>query len=294
VLTRTLRPGRPVDLQLTLRPARRGRFDPAMRVGPGEVWRATRTPDGPVTTRVTAAAGELTMRAWGPGAAWALDAFPALVGQLDDDSDFSPRDAVVADLRRRLRGLRLCRTGAVFEAVVPSIIEQKVIGMEARLSYGRLVRAVGEPAPGPNPLRLTVPPAAAVVARTPPHVFHRFGIERKRADAVRLAAAYAHRLEEAPTVERLTTLPGIGPWTASEVRLVAVGDPDSVSVGDYHLPNLVAFSLAGEARADDARMLELLEPYRGHRGRVIRLLEAGGRMPARRGPRLPLNPIAHL
>jgi 3-methyladenine DNA glycosylase/8-oxoguanine DNA glycosylase len=234
------------------------------------------------------------MRAWGPGAGWALDAFPALVGQEDDDSGFSPRDTVVADLCRRLRGLRMCRTSAVVEALVPSIIEQKVIGMEARMSYGRLVRALGEPAPGPNPLRLMVPPSPEVLARTPAHVFHRFGLERKRADTVRLAASYAHRIEEEPTVERLTALPGIGRWTASEVALVALGDPDSVSVGDYHLPNLVAYSLAGEARADDARMLELLEPYRGHRGRVIRLLEAGGRMAPRRGPRLPLNPIAHL
>jgi 3-methyladenine DNA glycosylase/8-oxoguanine DNA glycosylase len=76
--------------------------------------------------------------------------------------------------------------------------------------------------------------------------------------------------------------------------MVAFGDADAVSVGDYHLPNLVAYALAGEPRADDARMLELLEPYRGHRGRVIRLVMAGGRSPPRYGPRLALNPIAAL
>ena len=71
--------------------------------------------------------------------------------------------------------------------------------------------------------------------------------------------------------------------------MVALGDADAVSVGDYHLPNVVAWALAGEPRGDDARMLELLEPYRGHRGRVMRLLLAGGVGPPRRGPRLQLR-----
>jgi 3-methyladenine DNA glycosylase/8-oxoguanine DNA glycosylase len=304
VISRTVRPPRAVDLRLTLGVLRRGRFDPCMQLAPGEVWRATRTPDGPATTHIRASSGILTMRAWGPGAAWAVDAFPALVGDRDDDATFEPRDGVVADLRRRLRGLRLCRTGAVVEVLVPTIIEQKVIGMEARRSYARLVRALGEPAPGPaggtGGPRLLLPPDPAVLARTPSYVFHRGGIERKRADTIRLACSYARRLEEltdlpAPAAYgRLTALPGIGAWTAAEVAMVALGDADAVSVGDYHLPHHVAWALAGEARADDARMLELLEPYRGHRGRVIRLLVAGVPGPPRLGPRLPLNPIAAL
>jgi 3-methyladenine DNA glycosylase/8-oxoguanine DNA glycosylase len=78
---------------------------------------------------------------------------------------------------------------------------------------------------------------------------------------------------------------GIGPWTAAEVTLRALGDPDAVSFGDFHLKNLVAFALAGEPRGTDERMLELLEPWRGHRTRVIRLLEASGIEAPRYGPR---------
>jgi 3-methyladenine DNA glycosylase/8-oxoguanine DNA glycosylase len=296
-LARTVALDRPVDLRLTLGPVRRGRLDPTVRFAAHEAWRATRTPEGPATTRIVSAGANVTVRAWGPGAAWALEAAPALVGALDDRRPFVPRDRVVGDLHRRLGGLRLGRTGAVTEAIVPSILEQKVIGLEARRSYAALVRTLGEPAPGPLP-GLMLPPSPAVLAHTPAHVFHRFGVERKRADAIRVAASYARRLEEAaslPLAEayaRLTALPGVGPWTAAEVAMVALGDPDAVSVGDYHLPHHVAFALAGEPRADDARMLELLEPYRGQRGRVVRLIMAGGPAPPRFGPRLPLNPIA--
>ncbi len=301
---RTIRTGRPISLRLTLGPLRRGGTDPTMRIGPGGVWRATRTPHGPVTTHLTAGpGGRLTMRAWGDGAAWALDNFPTLVGvdDRDDPLDAMALDPVVADCRRRLPGLRLCRSQAVVEALVPTILEQKVVGIEARRSYAHLVRILGEPAPGPaGAAGMRVPPSPATLAATPSYVFHRVNVERKRADTIRVACTYAARLEEtvamtaAEATRRLTALPGVGLWSAAEVGMVALGDPDAVSVGDYHLPNQVAWALAGEPRADDARMLELLEPYRGQRGRVIRLLLAGATAgaPPRRGPRMRLRSIA--
>ena len=298
--SRTVRPLLPVDVGLTLGALRRGRGDPSMRIlpGHGEAWRATRTPDGPVTThvRVLRGAGEVTMTAWGPGAAWSLDHLPELVGADDDEAGFDPGAGLVGELRRRLPGLRMSRSGAVMEALVASILEQKVVGIEARRSWAALVRSLGEPAPGPGGLR--VPPSAVVLAATPVWTFHRAGVERKRADTIRLACSYAHRLEETATMtphdarRRLTALPGIGPWTAAEVALVALGDPDAVSVGDYHLPHQVAWALAGEARADDDRMLELLAPWAGNRGRVIRLISHGADAAPRFGPRMPLRSIA--
>jgi 3-methyladenine DNA glycosylase/8-oxoguanine DNA glycosylase len=107
-----------------------------------------------------------------------------------------------------------------------------------------------------------------------------------------LAASHADRLEETRTLplvdayRRFRALPGVGAWTAAEVAFRALGDPDAVSLGDFHIPNMVAWALAGEPRGTDHRMLELLEPYRGQRGRVIRMLEAAGISAPRYGPRL--------
>ncbi len=299
MIERTVRPRHPVDLRLTLGlVARPG----TMRVGPDGVWRATRTPDGAATLHLRGYAGEVAARAWGPGAAWALDHVPDLIGDNDEVDSFRPAAGLVATLAHRHPGLRIPRTRAVFEMLVPAVFEQKVIGKEARRAYAGLVRRYGSPAPGPAgivPPGLRLLPTPAAIAGLPSYAFHPLGVERKRSDTVRLVARHATKLEACSSMSmadahrRLQALPGVGAWTSAEVAIVALGDADAVSVGDYHLPNLVSWALAGEPRGTDARMLELLEPYRGHRGRVVRLLERAIGHAPRYGPRLSLRDIAH-
>ena len=298
----------PLDLRRTLGIHRRGTGDPAMRVEvSGSTWRATRTPGGPVTLLVEASDGTVRARAWGPGSAWALARIEGLLGLDDDPSALVPRHDAVATAVRRARGLRIGRSGAVLETLVPAILEQKITGDEARRVHRALGARYGEDAPGGFGLRL--PPAPATLAALPYHAFHPLGLERRRADLVRAVCREAERLERlgeaaagpraeasarAAAYAALRAFPGIGPWTAAEVGMRAFGDPDAVSIGDFHLPSLVAWALAGELRGTDERMLELLEPYRGQRGRVIRLLELAGFEAPRRGPRMPTRRIAHL
>jgi 3-methyladenine DNA glycosylase/8-oxoguanine DNA glycosylase len=290
-----LHPRLPVDLRLTLFPLWRGGRDPSMRLADGEVWRATRTPLGAATLRLRAGEGGLCAEAWGPGAPWALEGAAALAGQLDDDSDFRPTGGLVAALRRRLPGLRLARTGGVLEPLVATVVEQRVSGKEAWTGFAALVRALGEPAPGPGGLLL--PPSPAVLAATPSWDFHRLGIERQRSDTIRRAARAASRLEEAgrmPAAEaraRLQAVPGVGVWTANSVALAALGDADAVPLGDWNLPHTVSFALTGRPRGSDAEMLELLAPYAGHRGRVLRLLLAAGLRAPRFAPRRPIRDV---
>jgi 3-methyladenine DNA glycosylase/8-oxoguanine DNA glycosylase len=283
----------PIDLALTMAPIAHGRGDPTIRFAADGIWRATRTPAGPATLRLHVARGGITVAAWGPGAALAVEGAADLVGANDDPRALVPQHRLIAELVRHFPGLRLPRTNRAFEALVPAICEQKVSGVEARASFRGIIAAHGDPAPGPGGLRLQ--PAAATLAALPYFAFHRFGLERRRADLIRRAGELASRIETATpegATARMGAEPGIGPWTMAEVSRIAFGDPDALSVGDFHLPNLVAWALAREPRADDARMLELLEPYRGQRGRVQRLLEVSGISPPRYGPRMAPQRIA--
>ncbi|WP_233525888.1 DNA-3-methyladenine glycosylase family protein [Actinomadura spongiicola] len=284
---REWRPRRPLDLLGTLSPHMRGRHDPAFRVErDGSVWRASHTPEGPGTLRLTHTGDAVQATAWGPGAEWLLDGVPDLLGAADVPDGLVARHDVVREQARRRPGLRIGRTRRVFEALVPAVMEQKVLAEEAWRAWGYLLRRFGEPAPGAPHMR--VPPPPEVWIRIPSWEWHRSGLEAVRARTIIGAARVAGRLEQDAGEARLRSLPGIGIWTAAEIRQRAVGDPDAVSVGDYHLPGLVGWALVGR-KVDDAGMLELLEPYAGHRYRVIRLLESSGRRPPRRGPRLPVR-----
>jgi 3-methyladenine DNA glycosylase/8-oxoguanine DNA glycosylase len=295
-----------VDVASVLSVHRRGTGDPAYVIDQaGAIWRANSTPDGPGTLRIAwrhVPAGERAStsvtvadaQAWGPGAEWLLEAVPAMLGAEDRPEDFVPEHPVLRDLARRHGRIRIGRSCLVLESLVPAVLEQKVVGKEAWRSWRLLLRRFGEPAPGPAPAGMRVPPGPAAWASIPSWEWHRAGVEAVRARTIAAAARVAGRLEEILHLppdqadRRLQALPGIGIWTSAEVRQRACGDADAVSVGDYHLPAIVGMALAGRP-VDDTGMLELLAPYEGHRHRASVLTWFSGVRPERHGPRLSIR-----
>ncbi|MEV5772423.1 DNA-3-methyladenine glycosylase family protein [Streptomyces antimycoticus] len=290
---RTWSPSGPCDLARNLGVLQRGPGDPAFQVGAdGAFWRASRTPVGPGTIRIARKGEEVEGRAWGPGAEWLLDGLPALLGADDDPSAFVPRHRLVHEAHRRHPGLRLIRTGLVLESLIPSILEQKVTGVEAYRAWRLLLQRHGEPAPGPaEGMRMRVMPDPRTWALIPSWEWHRAGVDTKRSSTILRAVRVARRLEEAASMDlatasaRLQLIPGIGPWTAAETLQRSNGTPDAITVGDLHLPQIVGYALTGERGADDEAMLELLAPYAGQRYRATRLILLSGRTPPRRAPR---------
>ncbi len=275
------------DLATTVRGAK----NPVM-VGPTETLWSTRTPDGPgslVLERVGDT--EVEAMAWGPGTEWLLEQAPRLLGGDDDLTGFEP----TGDLGRRWRRrpFLLARTDRLWDAVIGGVFGQKVQVQRAVKARRLLARRHGEPAPGPHKAWVLPPPER--VAEMGYYEFHPLGVEKKRADILLRVAREFPRIEgslgDAPTADalqaRLRQVRGIGVWTAAMVSAVTLGDPDAVPVGDYHLPNTVAWNLAGEPRGTDERMLELLEPYAGHRWRVLRIVK--GQSAPKYGPKLSLT-----
>jgi 3-methyladenine DNA glycosylase/8-oxoguanine DNA glycosylase len=287
---------------LTLLPLRRGPGDPCFQIGDdGTIWRTSLLHSGAVTARISRAAPDaVECTAWGSGAEEFLDVLPAMLGAHDDASDFVPADPIVAAAHRRVPHLRLGRTGRVLEALIPAVIEQRVPGADAFRAWRLLVTKFGTPAPGPAPARMRVPPSADVWRHIPSWEFHRANVDPGRARTIVSCAQRAPSLERlaswpaAKALEALTSLPGVGVWTAAETAQRAFGDADALSVGDYHIHKMIGWTLLGQPIVD-ADMVELLEPMRPHRHRVVRLLEASGlAYEPRRGARLPVQNIRAL
>jgi 3-methyladenine DNA glycosylase/8-oxoguanine DNA glycosylase len=288
--------------ETTLSPLRRGPGDPCFRVcDDGTIWQTALLSSGSVTARISRAApNAVHCMVWGSGAEEFLDALPAMLGADDDASGFVPRQPTVAAAHRRMPHLRLGRTCRVLEALIPAILEQRVPGADAFRSWRVLVTKFGTPPPGPAPARMRVPPSADVWRHIPSWEFHRANVDPGRARTVVSCARRASSLEPlaswpaAQARDALTSLPGVGVWTAAETAQRAFGDPDALSVGDYHIPKMIGWTLLGRPIAD-AEMVELLEPMRPHRHRVVRLLEASGlAYEPRRGSRLPIQDIRSL
>lgn len=267
-----------------------GSRDPSLRTEARGFWRAANTPQGPVCVRVRSNGVKIVAESWGEGTQWALDRVPAVCGASDEPWSDRVQPAWLDALVQRHANLRLGRALRLPDLLWCVILQQRVRGAQAVDNWVALIRKVSRLAPGPRGLWL--PPTGEALRSLRLADYAALGIDAKRARTLRECALHVMKLDRVAqgSLEEargfLPKLRGIGKWTTGLMLACGLGDPDAVQLGDYHLPNEVVFAFTGRRRGTDEEMLTLLEPYRGHRHRVVRLVTSFGPRRPRGGPRL--------
>jgi 3-methyladenine DNA glycosylase/8-oxoguanine DNA glycosylase len=253
-----------------------GRFDPTAQLSPDCFRRAVFYRNEPAAVEICRDAGGLQVTAYGGHAQELLDETVIGLEQDDSYSDFATEDSGVFRLHKKYPGLRLLRVPWLYDMTCSAILQQRVRTVDAMRDWRRITLRWGTAAP----LGLHAFPPAQVLAQVPMHGLQQLGLDPRRA---RTLLAFARELRFtrlksttsfAELRKYLSRIPGIGPWTTECVLGYGAGDIDAAIPGDLHLPRIVCYALAGEFSGSDERMMELLEPFRGHRFRIIRLLYA--------------------
>jgi 3-methyladenine DNA glycosylase/8-oxoguanine DNA glycosylase len=194
---------------------------------------------------------------------------------LDADVDrfhrLARRDPILGAIVRRRSGIRLPQLLDPFEGLTRAILGQQVSVAGANTLVDRLVRLASTPTSAAASSLLAFPTAGEVAGIGEARL-RTIGLTRARAAtmigvASRIAegALDLESLRGAPAAHAqaaLEELPGIGPWTASYVRMRALGDRDAFPAADLGV--IKAMAAAGVERRAIAEVAERWKPWRGY------------------------------
>ncbi len=261
-----------------------GRSDPTVMIDARRHERyakCSHTPLGPVTM-VAWQDDAVEAALYGPGIEWLAPRLRALLG-VDDPADFAPSHPKLLAWRRLFRATRLVEAISLAEQHAILILQQRITFTEAARSWRAMCLRLQRPAPGPLPLWLP-PTPDDWLALPQPHA-RALEIDAHRWHALQQASRAAaevesRRADRAALSDYLSAIPGTGPWTTGLMLGLGTGDADAIVLGDVHMPHDVSALLTGVPFGSDEKMVALLEPFRPHRFRVVRVMLATGR----RGP----------
>lgn len=209
----------------------------------GEYRRSLRVDGRPVALAIRVEPGELTVRSSPRLPAAELRRLVTRMFDLDVEMDafhqLAAKDPFLSGLVASRPWIRLPQYLDPFEGTVRAILGQQVSLAAASTMVDRLVRRAGEPAPEFDLLTFPKPESVAALGH---EGLLSLGLTRAKATALYgLAAAVLDGtvdwdwLRTAPAAEAeaaLDALPGIGPWTASYVRMRTLGDRDAFPASD--------------------------------------------------------------
>lgn len=204
-----------------------------------------------------------------------------LARMLGTEVDLAPfyrtarRDSQLDELVQRFRGFKPPRFPSLFETLANAILCQQISLNVGLALIGRVARRWGLAlAPGNHSPHAFARPADLRSAR--PQDLRRLGLSRHKAAALLNLAAIAARdeqaiegicaLGDAPAMERLLALRGVGPWSAEYALLRGLGRLHFFPAGDVAAQKNLARWLALEHPPDTAetrRLVARWHPYEG-------------------------------
>ena len=273
-----------------------GKHDPRARLTTDQYAFSSNLPSGTATALIKVQGEALKVEIWGDGRDELDLALPELLGTnqalIAEEAHQLPKPL----LELRAQGLRRTNRAhlPLTETLVPIVLQQLVTWREAAASWRALLHRYGSAAPGP--LKLQTPPSAETLANLSLPEYRGLGIAVKRARTIqKLSVNLQRHQHKAP--EELTKLamksPGVGPWTQALFLGLEAGYSDVIPTGDYHLPSTVMWALNGTRSGTDEDMVYALEPYRGYRFDIIRLIMGSNISVPRRNPRMPYRRPEH-
>jgi DNA-3-methyladenine glycosylase II len=223
-----------------------------------------------------------------------------MLGVRVDLSDFyrmAAADDLIASLATRFRGLKPPRFPSVFESLVNAVACQQ-LSLEAGISLlNRLAESHGHPV-SIDGSSLHAFPRPQDLARIEPKALRELGFSLRKAETIialaravvagRIDLESLERLEDAEVLSRLTSLAGIGRWSAEYVLLRGLGRLYVFPGDDVGARNNLARWLGLEPPLDYAAVGHAVERWQPFAGMVyfhllLERLDAAGELDCPRG-----------
>ena len=183
-------------------------------------------------------------------------------------------DPAMAAITQRFHGLHMPHTASVFEALVLAILGQQIATNVARIIRTLLIETYGP--------RQTIDgetyyafPRPETLAALRVDDLRGMKLSRRKAEYVHGIACTAlddpefieglHHLDDEAVVRQITSLRGVGNWTAQWLLIRALGRPDALPLGDLALRRVVSRLYFQDEPLNDTEVEEFCRrwsPYR--------------------------------
>jgi 3-methyladenine DNA glycosylase/8-oxoguanine DNA glycosylase len=175
------------------------------------------------------------------------------------------RDPVLAPIVRRVGDCRwkADRRTPPFAALVEAILYQQITGRAAQTIHGRLIALLGRKPPRPEDFHAATDEALRGCGLSRQKIRYMRDLVARTQDGLPLGRL--SRLSDEAVIEALTSVMGIGRWTAEMYLMFRLGRPDVLPVSDYGIRKAMQKAYGWRSLPKPDRMRRTAEAWRPYR-----------------------------